>query len=291
MRLRVVHSTEYVYGEDASICHSEARLEPRELPHQSVVAHTIELTPSAEQMVRRVDYFGNAVVAFTVHAPHRRLLLRATSVVDVSPVPVPTLTPPWESLRERAREGSSASAIDLEALQFVFASPYIEPSAVLSEFAAASFVPQRPVLEAAIDLRARIHAQFAYDRNATDVHTSVGESFERRRGVCQDFAHVLVGGVRSMGVPARYVSGYLRTVPKRGQVKVSGSDESHAWASVYCGPAGWVDLDPTNDCVPSTDYITAAWGRDYSDVPPVKGVTVGGGPHTVHVAVDVEPAA
>lgn len=284
MRLRVVHCTEYVYGDDASICHSEARLEPRTLPHQVVLAHDIDVEPQAENLVRRHDYFGNAVVSFTVHAPHRRLLLRATSLVDVSSPPLPESTPPWEALRENFDD------VDFAAWQFVFPSPYIETSAALAEFAAASFMPQRPVLDAAIDLRRRIHAQFRYDRSATDVHTSVGEAFTLRRGVCQDFAHVLVGGLRAMGVPARYVSGYVRTIPEPGRVKLAGSDESHAWAAVYCGPAGWVDLDPTNDCIPGTDHVTVGWGRDYSDVPPVKGVTLGGGRHTVNVAVDVEPA-
>lgn len=287
MRLRVVHSTEYVYSDDASICHSEARLEPRGLPRQTLLTHVVEVDPEAEILVQRTDYFGNRVVYFAVHAPHRRLVLRAESEVEVVEPSVPPSTPAWETLRHQV----GARPYDIDVEQFVYASSIVQPSAELRGYAAGSFVPGRPILEAAVELRQRIHADFIYDPQATDVRTSVAEAFELRRGVCQDFAHVLVGCLRSIGLPARYVSGYVRTLPRPGQVKLAGSDESHAWASVYCGEAGWVDLDPTNDCIPATDHVTVGWGRDYSDVPPVRGVTHGGGRHSVRVAVDVEAAA
>ncbi len=287
MRLRVVHATEYVYGDDASICHSEARLEPRVLPRQAVLKHTVEVDPEAEILVQRTDYFGNRVVYFAVHAPHRRLVLRAESEVEVVEPIVPASTPAWETLRHEL----GGLAYDVEVEQFVYASPYVQLSGELGRYAAESFGAGRPILEAAVELRQRIHADFTYDPQATDVRTSVAEAFELRRGVCQDFAHVLVGCLRAIGLPARYVSGYVRTLPRPGQVKLAGSDESHAWAAVYCGEGGWVDLDPTNDCIPATDHVTVGWGRDYSDVPPVRGVTLGGGQHSVRVAVDVEAAA
>jgi transglutaminase-like putative cysteine protease len=186
------------------------------------------------------------------------------------------------------RSARSLDAGDLAAAQFRFASPRVAVSDSLRSYAADSFRPGRPVLAAVAELSSRIHADFRFDPTATHVNTTVAEFLQSRRGVCQDFAHLIIGMLRSMGLPARYVSGYLRTEPPPGTPRLVGADASHAWVSAWCGELGWVDTDPTNNVLPTTDHITVAWGRDYGDVAPIKGVYTGGGPHTIQVAVDVQ---
>ncbi|OYW11667.1 MAG: hypothetical protein B7Z55_19015 [Planctomycetales bacterium 12-60-4] len=184
---------------------------------------------------------------------------------------------------------ATESPLTLEALQFTFDSPSVTAPAAVGQYAAESFPAGRPILEGVRHLTTRIHEDFKFDPRATTVSTPVVEVFEHRRGVCQDFAHLEIAALRSLGIPARYVSGYLRTIPPPGRPRLVGTDASHAWLSVYCGEAGWIDVDPTNDCIVSTDHITVAWGRDYSDVCPIKGVFVGGGTHQMTVSVDVQP--
>ena len=237
----------------------------------------------------RVDSFGNAVTYFELTGLHQKLTVIARSLVEmraISPVE-PAQTPPWESIRDASRhdrlEGDSA------AQEFVFPSPLIKPSAMFAEFAAPSFAPGRPVLEAVCDLNHHIYAEFDFDPAATDAATPVEEAFRRRRGVCQDFAQIMIACLRSLGLPARYVSGYLETLPPPGQEKLIGADASHAWVSVWCGAEiGWVDVDPTNDLLPSSRHVTIAWGRDFSDVSPLRGVSLGTGQQTLRVSVDVE---
>ena len=194
-------------------------------------------------------------------------------------------TPPWESVRALLEQDHSPPG--LEARQFVYDSHYVKASPALAAYAAPSFPANRPVLEAARDLTRRIHQDFQYDPKATTVATPIQEVLEHRRGVCQDFAHLQIGCLRALGLSARYISGYLRTVPPPGQERLVGVDASHAWLSVYCPGWGWVDLDPTNDLIPSDGHLVLAWGRDYDDVSPVKGVNLGGGRHSVIVGVDV----
>jgi transglutaminase-like putative cysteine protease len=202
-------------------------------------------------------------------------------------IPEPAETPEWESVGKLCRTDRSSPV--LEAIEFTFASPVVPLEPTFAEYAAASFTSRRSILEAALELTSRIHADIKFDTTATTVSTPPLEVLEKRRGVCQDFAHLQIACLRSLGLPARYVSGYLETIPPRGQPRLVGADASHAWVSLFCPGIGWIDLDPTNNCLPSMRHITAAWGRDYSDVSPIRGVLLGSGEHTLSVAVDVVP--
>jgi len=286
MRLFVTHATRFTYSGKAFLSQSEIHLRPRDCPNQVLLSHELWIEPEPEHVGTRRDYFGNTAAHFTVHEPHRSLLVRARSSVAVAPTSLPIQSPAWDAVRDRVRHDRQRDC--LEAYQFVFPSPRVECSAALAAYARESFLPGRPILEATAELNRRIYTDFTYEKGATDVGTPVAEAFAKRRGVCQDFAHVMVGCLRSVGVPARYVSGYLVTRREPGSVRLVGSDESHAWAAIYALEHGWIGFDPTNDLVPSTEHVTVAWGRDYSDVSPVKGVTLGGGEHTVEVLVDVE---
>jgi transglutaminase-like putative cysteine protease len=287
MTYRVMHTTTYFYSKLVSLCHNLAHLTPRQDARQTCRHSKLEVTPTPTLVRERLDHFGNRMTYFTVEEPHDRLTVRATSAVDVAPAapPDPAATPPWESVRQLLEQDRSPEALD--ACPFVFDSPYVKAGPELAHYAAPSFPPGRPVLEAALDLMRRIHREFHYDATATTITTPLQEVLELRSGVCQDFAHLEIGCLRSLGLAARYVSGYLRTQPPPGQPHLVGADASHAWLSVYCPGHGWVDLDPTNDLVPSEKHIILAWGRDYDDVSPMKGVNLGGGRHSVTVGVDV----
>jgi transglutaminase-like putative cysteine protease len=237
----------------------------------------------------RTDFFGNPVTFFTIQEPHHELTVTAHHMVSVSPfaLPEPAQTPAWEEVRQVLSSDRGPRSLDV--YQFVFDSPYVTTDPELADYAAASFAAGRPLLEAVLDLTRRIHTDFRYDTKATTVATPLSEVFSARRGVCQDFAHLQIGCLRSLGLAARYISGYLLTTPPPGQQRLVGADASHAWLSVYCPGFGWIDVDPTNNQVPSDQHILLAWGRDYDDVSPIKGVILGGGQHTVSVAVDVVP--
>jgi transglutaminase-like putative cysteine protease len=286
MDLRVIHTTRYVYAGEASLSQTEVHLRPRDCSHQVVHAWELEIDPEPEHVGERVDYFGNHVAFFTVHESHRELRIASRSLVTVEPTTLALQVPSWEEVRDHVRSDRRKPCLD--AFQFAFPSPRARPADVFAEWALESFRPGRPILEAVAELNHRVHTDFAYEKGVTDVTTPVEEAFAQRRGVCQDFAHVMIACLRSIGLPARYVSGYLQTTRAPGLPRLVGSDESHAWVSVYALGQGWVDFDPTNDLVPSTRHVTVAWGRDYADVTPVKGVTLGGGDHTVEVSVDVE---
>lgn len=291
MRYEIKHRTTYSYDDPVSIAHHLARLAPRDLPHQRCEWHGLDIEPAPTTMAGHVDYFGNNTLFFAHHGTHKTLAINAHSIVHVSPptIPDPAATPPWETVRELTRANELTA--DVEAGEFNFASPHIKPDASFAAFAVESFKPRRPILAAAKDLNTRIFKTFKFDPSATDVATPVEKAFEEKRGVCQDFAHVLIACLRSIGLPARYVSGYLETLPPPGKPKLVGADASHAWASIWCGSAhGWVDLDPTNDCIPGERHITVAHGRDFFDVSPLRGVVYGGGGHTLAVAVDVIPS-
>ncbi|MBI1344838.1 transglutaminase family protein [bacterium] len=289
MRYKITHTTTYSYTETVPICHNEVRLSPRDGRLQSCSNHRLAIKPKPEMCTRRGDYFGNGTHHFSILEGHKRLTVRAVSRVEVRQPqhPAPESTTPWESIRDLVQQASTP--LTLDAYQFVFDSPSVALLAQTKEYAAESFPPQRPILEGVIDLTKRIHSDFQYDPKATTVTTPVDEVFDLRRGVCQDFAHLQISGLRGLGIPARYVSGYLRTIPPAGRPRLVGADASHAWLSVFCGEAGWIDVDPTNNCLVSTDHITVAWGRDYSDVCPIKGVFIGGGTHKMTVSVDVLP--
>ena len=287
---RVEHETRYVYASPVSTSQHVAYLRPRALAHQRVQRDELEIDPAPVESSRRVDYFGNTVDQFTLLKPHTELLVRARSVVQVSASDraiAPAASPPWEKVRDALRYERGAGP--QEDSPFAFASPYVAIDPVLADFARPSFTPDRPLLAAALDLMHRIHAEFRYVTAATTITTPVTRVLTERQGVCQDFAHLQISCLRSLGLAARYVSGYLLTDPPPGRPRLLGADASHAWLSVHCPEHGWVDLDPTNDVVPELRHVTLAWGRDYGDVSPLRGVILGGGEHTLHVGVSVRP--
>ncbi len=289
MRIRVVHQTSYTYSEPVSTSHHAAHLAPRDGEHLRTLVHDVAITPTPSVRRERFDFFGNRTLHFSLREPHRALEVVATSVVDLSPVAAPTLAaaPPWEGVRDHVRTNRRRDVLD--AYAFTFDSPIAKSSPALADYAAPSFPPGRPILEAVRDFTARIHADFVYDPKSTDVSTSVAEVMRRRRGVCQDFAHLEIACLRGLGLPARYVSGYLLTRPPPGRPRLIGADASHAWIGVFVPDFGWVDFDPTNDLLPQDEHVTVAHGRDFQDVTPLKGVILGGGQHEVAVAVDVAP--
>lgn len=288
MKLRVVHHTSYLYGDAVTTSHHEARLTPRDSEVQRTLSHELEITPAPEARRRRFDYFGNRIVHFSLSEPHRSLSVVARSVVDISPLRPPPLSasPPWESVRDLLARDRRRDSLD--AYSMVFDSPLVPSLPSVHAYAAPFFTPQRPLLEAVRELMARIHAEFTYDDGATEVTTELADVLQHRRGVCQDFAHFAVACLRSHGLPARYVSGYLLTHPAPGTSKLIGADASHAWFATFVPEHGWVDFDPTNDVMPAGDHVTAAYGRDFSDVTPIRGVILGGGQHQLSVAVDVD---
>lgn len=285
---RISHVTTYAYEAPVRVCHNLVMLTPRSDCAARPTNHRVSITPTPVVLNRREDYFGNQIVAFSIEESHKELRVSSQGRVEVEygDLPSPKSTSPWETVRDAVTQQTDPRWLD--ACQFRFNSVRIHASPNYAAYASQSFGSKRPILDAALELTQRIYADFAYDPNATEVHTPTSAAFELRRGVCQDFAHVQIACLRSLGVSARYVSGYLRTLPPPGQKKLVGSDESHAWVSVYCGQdIGWVDLDPTNNKICDIDHIPLAWGRDYNDVVPIRGVFLGGGNHKISVAVDV----
>ena len=285
----IQHTTSYEYHAPVTVSHHLMRLTPRALPRQRLLEHGIEVHPTPAATNLRVDYFGNDVTFATIEQTHRQLSVTSRSRVAVSPafIPESSETPAWETVRGMCRVDRTTSV--LEASEFTFASPLIPVAPEFADFASSSFETEKPILEAVSDLTARIHREFRFDATATTVSTPLAEVLEKRRGVCQDFAHLQIACLRALGLPARYVSGYHETVPPPGQTKLVGSDASHAWVSFFCPGIGWIDVDPTNNLFPSMQHITLGWGRDYSDVSPVRGVILGAGKHALKVAVDVVP--
>lgn len=288
MRYRIRHSTKYAYSDTVAVCHNLVRLAPRAFGGQTLDSYRLIVSPDPSDLAKRTDLFGNRVEFFSIQRAHQTLTMTAISDVEVHEQPLlPAISPSWETVRDALRTPGDADAI--KAYRFAFPSAHVPRNATLRDYAAISFTPGRPILDAARDLTSRIYADFKYDPRATTISTPVLDAFNARAGVCQDFAHLQIACLRSLGLAARYVSGYLRTIPPPGKARLVGADASHAWLSVYCGPVGWVDFDPTNDCIPGTDHITVAIGRDYADISPIQGVFVGGGSHTMVVSVDVEP--
>jgi transglutaminase-like putative cysteine protease len=289
MKLQIVHRTTYSYGEPVTTSHHEARLSPRDSEVQRTLSHELEISPPPETRRRHFDYFGNRTVHFSLCEPHRELEVSATTSVELQPVRLPLTeqSPAWEVVRDRLRSDRRRDV--LEAYAMCFGSPHVALVAGLYDYAAVSLAPGRPVLSAVAELVARIHTDFTYDSRATDVSTQLGEVLRMRRGVCQDFAHVAIGCLRSHGLAARYVSGYLLTRPPPGVPRRVGADASHAWFSTFVPEHGWIDFDPTNDLMPSGEHVSVALGRDFSDVTPIRGVILGGGHHALRVSVDVGP--
>lgn len=294
----VLHDTTYRYASAVALSQQIAHLRPRPCAGQQTLAHRLEIVPAPAQCSERSDFFGNPVTAFALHAPHAQLVVRARSRIRVEPPawPDPACSPAWEVARDHLRDGLSGHAplqADARAAgQYRFASPFVtlgDEAVDYAAYALQCFTPGRPVLEALLALSAQIHADFRFDPAATGVATPVAEVFATRRGVCQDFSHLAIACLRALGLAARYVSGYLLTAPPPGQARLIGADASHAWAALWCPGLGWIDVDPTNAVQPGGGHITLAWGRDYGDVCPLRGVILGGGQHTVEVAVTVTP--
>jgi transglutaminase-like putative cysteine protease len=289
MKYKVSHTTTYSYSESVPMCHNQVHLTPRDSARQSCLSSRLVIKPLPAAIDERLDYFGNHVSYFTVYEGHYKLTVSALSRVEIKPTVEldPAATPAWEDVREALTDFHKPD--NLAAAQFTFDSPYISNSSELLAYAAPSFPARRPLWQGVLDLTSRINREFTYQPYSTTINTPLAEVLRTRRGVCQDFAHLQIACLRSLGLAAQYVSGYLLTDPPPGQPRLIGADASHAWLSVFCPGLGWLDIDPTNNQIPSTKYVTLAWGRDYGDVCPIQGVFIGGGHHSMSVAVDVVP--
>jgi len=292
MKYDVLHETVYSYESPVVLSQQLLHLTPRIVDFQRLGAHRVEVRPAPAETGTRDDYFGNPVTQIMLAAPHASLAVRAESQVEVLARGRPAEAGPWEGVRDRLRQAGGEAL--LEPMQFLYESPHIEFFRDLAAYAEPSFGAGRGLLEAALDLTRRIHADFTFDPKATSVSTPLREVLAKRRGVCQDYAHFMIGCLRMLGLPARYVSGYILTTPPPGKPRLVGADASHAWVSVWSGAGetgSWIDLDPTNDCLVGDQHVTLAWGRDFSDVTPMRGVILGGGEQTLEVRVTVTPLA
>jgi transglutaminase-like putative cysteine protease len=290
MRYLVTHRTRYAYTGPVTVSHHLAHLAPRALPSQRSPWHELTISPTPVTRHSHEDAFGNIATYFEIEGEHTSLEVVAKSLVEVAPMLIPLAadTPPWETIRKACQDQSLTPSA--AAGEFRFPSAMVPVSSIYADYGADDFSPGRPILEAAQSLMARIFHDFRFDNRATDIATPVAVVMERRAGVCQDFAHLMLACLRSLGLPARYVSGYLETLPPDGQERLIGADASHAWLSIYAGEShGWIDLDPTNNLLPGERHITIAWGRDFSDVSPLRGVTLGSGGQELSIAVDVVP--
>lgn len=291
MVYQATHITRYRYQSPVSQSLSEARLTPRTFPGQTLHESRIHIQPEPAVLEHRKDYFGNDVTTFAVFRTHEQFSATAVSIVEVEAKPwepIPAIS--WEATRDgvagHVDENSDRppDATTLDPYEFVFDSPYVASAPELADYARPTFAPGRPLVDAVTELSHRIHAEFRYEPKSTSIDMPLLEVLGNRRGVCQDFAHIMIGALRSLRLPARYVSGYLRS-----GATYQGADASHAWVSVFVPGSGWLDFDPTNDVRPSDGHVTLGWGRDYGDVTPVKGIALGGGEQIVEVEVRVDP--
>ena len=291
MIFEVSHRTAYTYGHPVLRSQHLIHLTPRSGLRQTVHRHSLLIEPAPASNSPVEDYFGNASALLTIDERHSALVIQARSTVEVHPsaLPAAAATTAWERVPGQAVSGDGG--LDTGVLQYISASRHTRSIPAALDYARTSFPPGRPILEAALDLTERVYRDFTFDSTATDISTPVAQVLRERRGGCQDFAHLGLTCLRALGLPARYVSGYLLTYPAPGAEKLRGADASHAWVSVWVPEAGWVDLDPTNGVVPSGEHITVAVGRDFADVSPVSGVLLGGGRQRLEVAVDVAVAA
>jgi transglutaminase-like putative cysteine protease len=289
MRYRVRHTTTYDYADSVDLASHLVHLSPRPLPHQTVHHANLIATPPPARQSGGQDHFGNRIDWIFFEHRHAKfeVTLHALVEVEFPPMPAREATPPWEQVAQVARSGGAEG---WQAAEFTFESPMVGADAAAAAYAARSFPPGRPVLAGLLDLNSRIKKDFAFRAGVTNVYTQVAKVMAQRAGVCQDFAHVMICGLRSLGLPARYTSGYLRTYPAPGSIPRLGADQSHAWVGCWLGPEhGWMDFDPTNDLVVHDEHVVLGWGRDYGDVSPVRGILLGGRRHTVSAGVDLIP--
>jgi transglutaminase-like putative cysteine protease len=290
-RYAVRHTTTYEYGGDVVHSHHLLHLTPREFAFQRCLSHSIELDPQPSFTRQDIDAFGNAIARLEYDRAHDKLAVTAQMEVEIFPRALGELdaAEPWDALRNRlSYHASPMAAADLDACRFRMRSSHVPIKLAFEDYTRDIFSPGRPVAAAAHALMRKIYREFKYVPGSTTNRTSILDVLKTRRGVCQDFAHFMIACMRSSGLAARYVSGYIRTVRKGGETAIGG-DASHAWVSVYCPPLGWLDFDPTNDCMVGEDHVTLAWGRDFGDVSPLRGVIVGGGGHKLEVDVRVQP--
>ena len=307
MKYRITHSTFYHYSQPVGLCQNEARLQPRIFWRQQCHNSRFDIKPTPMDFSERIDFFGNRVAYFAIQQPHTQLIVTAISEVTIFPRQnnldlLNQMT--WEQVRSLLQEspllGQSQSQLGqsqiqnqdqalevLDARQYVLDSPMVIVTPELADYAQSSFLPNLALVDVVHDLMQRIYKDFTYDPAFTTIATPLSEVLSFRRGVCQDFAHLAIGCLRAYGIAARYISGYVETLPEPGKPRLVGADASHAWFSVYIPGTGWLDFDPTNNTVPLDQHITLAWGRDYADVTPLKGIAFGGGQHTLSVSVDV----
>jgi transglutaminase-like putative cysteine protease len=284
----VRHVTSYSYESPVSFARCSLRLEPRSGDGQQLISHSVDIRPKPAERTTRRDFFGTPTESISIETAHRNLRIDSWSRVSVSRITPDRAapSPPWEHVRDVAFEAASLGPAS--PIGYVFASPLVPVVGPVTGYASASFPPQTGILAGAANLMHRIRTEFRYDPKATVISTPLNEVFQKRHGVCQDFAHVMTAGLRGLGLPAAYVSGYLRTIPPPGKPRLQGADATHAWVSLWCGPEiGWVGFDPTNDLVVENDHIVLAVGRDFSDVSPVDGIIVGSRKQKLAVAVDV----
>ncbi len=300
---RIAHKTEYIYEKTASLCYNEVRMLPRSFTHALWTQRCLDsyavVEPAWGDHSERTDFFGNRVLFYAIRQPHKSMTVIVNSQVRLDSATgedAHTLrdkvmasaaeSAPWEQVREQLRSDLSPGTLD--ARQYVMPSPLVPLSPELITYAAPSFPPGRPIVEATYDLMARIYHEFKFVSGVTTVATPIIEVLTKRRGVCQDFAHIMVGCLRTQGLAARYISGYIETLPPPGQEKLQGADASHAWCATYIPKLGWLDFDPTNLIIPTDQHITIGWGRDFIDVSPLKGVFVGDGRQKLRVSVDMQ---
>jgi transglutaminase-like putative cysteine protease len=290
MLYSVRHRTTYRYESPVSLSHHAAHLRPLDRHSQTCRSHQLMIEPLPTSIEQTTDYFGNGVMVFTIAGPHQSLIVESTSEVEMRPM---TLDPAagqaaWERIAEAA--AAPRTADDLAAAEFAVASPVAEVTPAVQRYAAPSFPSGRVLIEAALDLAHRIYDDFKFDPDATTISTPTEEVLRLKRGVCQDFAHLMIAGLRSLGLPARYTSGYIRTYPAPGRPRRVGADVSHAWVGAWLGEEhGWVDLDPTNNLIVREEHVVLGWGREFGDVSPLRGIILGGGDHDLSVSVDLEP--
>ena len=290
MKYRVRHITEYQYSAPVTLCYNIAHLLPRNTERQRVKSTRISVSPTPAYQRTRVDYFGNSSFYFSVQEPHGSLKIDVISDIEISRNPMVGALDTSPTCRDAlvlVNRTGRPEFIDI--IEFQLSSPMIKKSKALADFGRDLFTPEKPLLRAAMDLTTKIFEEFTFDPNSTTVATPLAEVIENKRGVCQDFAHFGVGVLRSLGFAARYVSGYIETLPPPGQERLVGADASHAWVSLFIPELGWVDFDPTNNSMPDDQNIITAWGRDYSDITPLQGVIFDGGDsQSLNVSVDVE---
>ena len=289
-RYRVIHETHYTYQNTVTLSQQYLHLTPRNFTHQQTESHKIRIQPLEEDGAVGMDYFGNCTRHISITTPHKTLLVHAESTLALLPRPGLAQiegTLPWEQLRATMQLDRGAAALD--ACRYLYASPHVSCSPDLEAYARLSYTAGRPQLDAALDLTRRIFDDFEFDDKATEISTPLEEVLAGRRGVCQDFAQLMIGCLRSLGLPARYMSGYILTHPPPGEPRMIGADASHAWVSVFCPGLGWIDFDPTNRCLVQNEHLTLGWGRDFSDVTPMRGIVLGGGEQELEVRVTVTP--